>query len=101
MSKGFVQLLKGTAVGKKYKMIFYDTARNKIKTIQFGAEGYEDFIKHGDLQRKQNYIQRHKSSENWSDPMTPGSLSRWILWEKPTLSASYSAFRKRFNFELY
>lgn len=101
MSKGFVQLMKATTVGKKYKMIFYDTARNKIKSVSFGAEGYEDFTKHGDLQRKQNYIQRHKSSENWSDPMTAGALSYHLLWSKPTLSASYTAFRKRFNFELY
>jgi len=99
--KGYVQLLKGTAVGKKYKMIFYDTARKKIKTIQFGAEGYTDFTRGADLQDKLNYIQRHKSSENWSDPMTAGALSYHLLWSKPTLSASYSAFRKRFNFDLY
>jgi len=96
----YTQLLKGTN-GKKFKMIFYDHARKKIKSVSFGDVNYQDYTQHNDLQRKQNYIQRHKSSENWSDPMTAGALSYHLLWSKPTLSASYTAFRKRFNFELY
>lgn len=100
MSAKFVQLLKGTGA-KKFKMIFYDTARQKIKSISFGAVGYDDFITHGDLQRKANYIRRHSSNENFNDPMTAGSLSRWILWEKTTLSASYKAFRAKFGYALY
>lgn len=98
--KGYTQLLKGTN-GKKFKMIFYDKMRKKIKTIQFGAVGYEDFITHGDLQRKQNYIQRHSANEDFNNPMTAGSLSRWILWDKSTLSAAYKSYRQRFGFELY
>jgi hypothetical protein len=98
--KGYTQLLKGTG-GKKFKMVFYDTARKKIKTISFGASGYDDFTTHGDLQRKQNYIARHKTTENWNDPQTAGSLSRWILWDKATLSASYTAYRRKFGYELY
>lgn len=100
MSAKFVQLLKGTG-GKKYKMVFYDTMRKKLKSVSFGAVGYEDFITHGDIQRKMNYIQRHSARENFNDPMTAGSCARWILWEKPTLSASYKAFRQRFGFQLF
>ena len=96
----YTQLLKGTT-GKKFKMIFYDHARKKLKTIQFGASGYEDFTTHGDLQRKMNYISRHQSLENWNDPMSAGALSRWILWNKTTLSVSYKDFRSRFGYELY
>lgn len=99
--RGYTQLAKGTAVGKKYKMVFYDTMRKKVKTIQFGAEGYEDFITHGDLQRKQNYISRHKNNENWNDPQTAGALSYFLLWNKTTLSASYKDFRNKFKYELY
>jgi hypothetical protein len=29
--------------------------------------------------------------------MTPGSLSRWTLWNKKTLSASIADYKKRFN----
>jgi hypothetical protein len=101
MSKGFVQLSRATAVGKKWKMTFYDKMRKKIKSVQFGQVGYEDFTTHGDLQRKQNYIQRHKSSENWNDPYSAGALSYHLLWSKPSLSGAYTAYRKRFIFELY
>ena len=98
--KGFVQLLKGTGT-HKYKIIFYDSTRKKLKTVQFGAKGYEDFITHGDLQRKQNYISRHKNNENWNDPYTSGSCAKFLLWNKTTLSASYKDFRNKFGFELY
>lgn len=98
--RGYTQLLKGTN-GKKYKMIFYDTMRKKLKTVQFGAVGYEDFTTHGDLQRKQNYISRHKSSEDWGNPTTAGALSYFLLWNKTTLSASYKDFRQRFDYQLY
>jgi len=100
MSKGFVQLLSGTG-GKKYKMVFYDTARKKIKSVSFGAVGYEDFTTHGDLQRKQNYIQRHSAREDFGNPMTAGACAKFLLWNKTTLSASYKDFRSKFKYELF
>lgn len=96
----YTQLLRGTG-GKKFKMVFYDHARKKIKSVSFGAVGYEDFTTHGDLQRKQNYIQRHSAREDFNDPMSAGALSKWILWNKTTLSASYKDFRNKFKYELY
>lgn len=98
--KGYTQLLKG-AGAKKFKMVFYDTARKKIKSISFGAVGYEDFTITGDIQQKMNYISRHQARENFNDPMTAGSLSRWILWDKTSVSASYKSYRSKFGFELY
>jgi len=29
--------------------------------------------------------------------MSAGALSRWILWNKPTIEASKADFKKRFN----
>lgn len=101
MSKGFVQLVKATTVGKKYKMIFFDTARKKLKSVSFGAEGYESYPDHQDLQRKQAYIIRHKTTENWNDPQSAGALSKHLLWNKTSLTASYKDFRIRFGYELY
>ena len=100
MPAKFVQLVKGTG-GKKFKMIFYDSMRKKISSASFGQVGYEDFTTHGDLQRKQNYIQRHKAREDFANPMTAGALSKHLLWNKTTLSASYKDYRNRFGFELY
>ena len=86
----FVQLLKSVKDGKKYTAIFYNDDRSKIKTVHFGAKGYEDFTIHGDEERKQRYIQRHKTRENFADYKTAGSLSYHILWNKPSVSASYN-----------
>ena len=87
---------KGTAKNKKLKAIFYDGDK-KIKTVQFGSKGMSDFTIHKDKERKQRYLDRHRKRENWNDPMTAGALSRWILWNKPTLDASIKDFKKRFK----
>jgi hypothetical protein len=81
--------------------IFYDEAKKKIKTTHFGASGYEDFTTHGEIQRKMNYIARHKDKEDWKDYMSSGSLARFILWNKPTLSASIEDYMSRFRLRAY
>jgi hypothetical protein len=50
-----------------------------------------------DDKKKDAYIARHKVNENWNDPKSAGALSRYILWNKTTLSASIADFKKRFN----
>ncbi len=37
------------------------------------------------------------SNENWDNFMSPGSLSRYLLWNKKTLSASIADYKKNFN----
>lgn len=89
---------KSDREGKKMKAIFYlHTGGPKIKTVHFGQEGASDFTKNKDEDRKKAYLDRHRKNENWDDPMTAGALSRWILWNKPTLQASIDDYRKRFN----
>ena len=81
---------------KKLTAIFYKNGK-KIKTVNFGAKGYSDFTIHKDPKRKNRYLDRHKKNENWNDPMTAGSLSRWILWNLPTLDASIKDYLTRFK----
>ena len=83
---------------KKYMAIFYDDDGKKKKTTHFGQRGALDFIKSkGDEERKKRYLDRHRKRENWNSFMTAGALSRWILWNKPTLKASITDYKKRFN----
>jgi hypothetical protein len=35
--------------------------------------------------------------EDWTDPTRAGTLSRFVLWNKPTLRASIRSYRKRFH----
>jgi hypothetical protein len=72
---------------KKYYII-----KNDNKKVYFGAAGYEHFSSgHKNERRKQLYINRHKNNENWTNSgiNSAGFWSRWLLWNLPTIKASY------------
>ena len=81
----------------KYRVILLD--KDNYKTITFGAYGYNDFTTTNDNNKKKAYIARHKVRENWekSGILTKGFWSRWVLWNKPTISKSVDDVKKRFN----
>jgi hypothetical protein len=81
---------------KKLRATFC-TKQGRIKSVDFGAAGMSDYTKHKDPQRKKRYENRHKSRENWNDPTTRGSLSKYILWNKPSLQASIADYKRRFK----
>ena len=70
------------------------------KIIHFGGKGYSDYTIHKNPARKQMYLTRHRIRENWKEPLTPGALSRWILWNKPSLESSVRDYEKRFNLKV-
>jgi hypothetical protein len=81
---------------KKWDAVFEKNGKEKV--VPFGQRGYSDFTKHKNTTRKARYIKRHSGmGEHWNKPDTPGALSRWILWNKPSLKGSLRDFRKRFN----
>lgn len=96
MVNQIIYLKKSTKPNKKIMV----TINNK--TIHFGAEGYSDYTKHKDKERKQRYIARHKSRENWTKTgiKTAGFWSRWILWNKPTLLGSIQDTSKKFKIKI-
>ena len=75
---GKTAILKpSTRQGKKY--MIYDP---NGKWIHFGQLGYEDFTKHRDEKRKDNYLRRTSNMRgNWrNNSYSPNNLSRNILW---------------------
>jgi hypothetical protein len=80
---------------KKYMATFSRDGR--IKKVHFGARGMSDYTKHKDSARKTRYINRHRKRENWADPTSPGALSRYILWGKPSFRESVTAYKRRFH----
>lgn len=88
---------------KKLMAVFEDSEGKKIKTTHFGQRGASDYTKHGDKERMERYLERHgggtttSTKEDWKDPTTAGALSRWLLWNKPSLSASFSDYKSRFG----
>ena len=91
-----VVIKKSTNPKKKYMAVFYEN-KKKVKTTHFGAAGMSDYTKHKDKKCKTRYLTRHRKRENWSNYMSAGALSRYILWGEPTLRASIQKYKKRFN----
>lgn len=71
-------------------------------TVHFGARGYGDFTRYWKRdpalarEKRRQYIARHRATENWGDPTRPGTLARYVLWEKPTVLEAVRAYRRRF-----
>lgn len=91
----FFTLEDGTS-NKRYKAIFYDRNKKKVKTIQFGDKSYENYTIHKNEKRKELYRKRHHK-DNIDDPLSAGSLSWYLLWNKPTLEASIKDYERRFG----
>jgi hypothetical protein len=81
---------------KKWDAVFEKNGKEKV--VPFGQKGYSDYTKHKDKTRKARYLKRHSGmGEHWQQPDTPGALSKWILWNKPTFKASLKDFKTRFQ----
>lgn len=96
-------LYKSTKPNKKYDAIFSDS-EGQLKKVSFGAVRpngipYEDFTTHGDVKRKNRYLARHQKNEDWNNFLTAGSLSRYLLWNKPSLEESIKDFKNRFDLQ--
>ena len=105
-----VDIIPSTRKDKKLMAIFKNKDKKKIKAIHFGAKGYRDYtlisnknspfyIENVDKRNSVRtlYIDRHKKRENWNESDNAGSLSRWVLWEKPNLQPSIDFYKKKFN----
>ncbi len=95
-----VKIMQSTAKNKRLKAIFYDSDGKKIKTTNFGQKGGKTFVEHKDKDIKNKWLARHRVREDWNAPMTAGALSRWILWDKESISSSINKYIKRFGFKL-
>ena len=75
----------------------YYIITNEGKKIYFGQYGASDYTIHKDPERKLRYLKRH-SNEDWYNFDKAAAWSRWLLWNKPTIKASYIDIKRRFIF---
>ena len=75
----FAGLFTSPRLGKKYMIRFEDPDR----VIHFGSDVSKTFLDHGDKIKRENYIKRHETNEDWSK-VNAGSLSRFLLWGNST-----------------
>ena len=90
-------IVPSTNKNKKYDAIFSDGIT--YTKISFGAANMSDYTITGDKKARERYIKRHQKHENWNDPFTAGSLSRYILWgDSDDINKNIKYFKKKFNF---
>ena len=88
----YLGIKKSNKKGKKMMAVFEKNSRKKY--IHFGAEGMSDYTIHKDKERKKRYMSRHKKRENWKNLMSPGALSKHVLWNKPSLRSSIKDYER-------
>jgi len=97
----YLKLIPSKTKTKKYTAIFskdIDGKRRVIKMTSFGQKGADDYTITKDKAQRKRYIDRHRKNENWSDYMSAGSLSRYLLWGTYTdIDKNITAFKRRFN----
>lgn len=67
------------------------------KVVHFGSSVGKSYIDHRDKAKREAYLARHEPRENWDNPFSAGSLSRYLLWGKSrNLEKNHQAFMRMF-----
>ena len=90
-----IKIVKSAKADKKYDAHF-TTDKNRTKVVSFGSAGMDDFTKTKDVEQQARYKNRHKG-DNLSDPMSPGSLSWYVLWSATTVRQGIANYKTRFG----
>ena len=77
---------------KRFKAYFTDGT-----STRFGQTNPKKgtFIDHQNKELKKNYIKRHLKDLETNDYTRAGYLSLFLLWDKPTIKESITAYNKR------
>jgi len=83
---------------KRFKAYFIDGT-----TTKFGQSNPKQgtFIDHKDKTLRENYIKRHLRDLDTNDYTRAGFLSLFLLWDKPTLKESITAYNKRIKYNYW
>ena len=88
-----IEINKSNRKINKYKAVI--DGKNEI---HFGHSSYQDFTTHKDPKRKENYIARTSNQDHSkANIASPSWMSRFILWEKPTLKSAIDNANKMYK----
>lgn len=77
---------------KRFVAVFSDGDK-----IHFGSKNSKTYIDHGNEILRKNYLARHRKNENWNNPKSAGSLSRYITWgNSKDINKNIKDFKQRF-----
>ena len=82
---------------KRFDAIFVENDIIKFR-INFGSKNGMTFVDHGDILKRENYLERHSAlNEDWENLTTAGALSIWILLgQSANINTNIELFKKRF-----
>jgi hypothetical protein len=90
-----IDIIPSKNKNKKYTAIF--EIDDKIKKVNFGASGYQDYTLTKNKDKRRLYRARHKH-DNINNPLTPGALSFYILWGDSTnINKNIQNYKKKFD----
>lgn len=71
---------------KNKKLVALFNVNDKMKQVNFGSKNSKTYLDHNDPIKRENYIARHSAlgTEDYNDPLSPASLSMFLLWGKHT-----------------
>jgi hypothetical protein len=97
-SKPVSVVIKKSTKPEKKMMAIFTLDNGRKKKVYFGQAGAPDYTITKDKEQRARYIKRHRKNENWSAPMTAGSLAKHILWGAFTSKEkNISAFKRKFK----
>ena len=88
-------LYKSNRKNKKWVMLMPEYGH----AHHFGDSRYEDLTQHKNEARAKLYRMRHKN-DPIDDVHSPGALSWYITWSKPTLAGGIREYEKRFKVDV-
>ena len=101
MALKLLRVVPTPTLSKKYAAVFV-LPNGRQRTVRFGTASNFTYVSNPRKTARDRaaYIARHRVNENHGDPLTPGALSRWLLWgESRSLARNTAAFRRRFRLQ--
>lgn len=90
-----INIVKSWKPDKKFVALF--EVDGYSRNVHFGSATSQTYVEGANDLKKANYLKRHSVREDWNNPLTPGSLSRWILWSEPDINDAIKAYKEKFN----
>lgn len=89
-----MKIEKSNRKDKRFVATFKDGTKTHFGSL--GASTYIDGKR--TVEERNNYIKRHAVRENFNEPKSAGSLSRWLLWgNSKSLEKNHNDFMKKYN----
>ncbi len=93
-----LETIERTPNSKKEFKAIYKLDNGSSKTVRFGTGSNYVLNKNKTDLDRTNYIKRHRVREDHNNVLTPGALSRHLLWgDSRSLNQNIKTFKTKFN----